>query len=234
MLLSANGKRIGRPPIFTPEERAIRDLENRRRRDRARLKRLTPEQRQRRREADARYKKTIPHDEKYLARQRAYVRKSRAKRDAEMTPSEIAERKRKRQEYNRKYKLSDAQRDRQRKTGRAWTMANKERRDRVRKEWAARNPLAYRTYAANRRARKRDQVGNISVDVADRLFDLQKGKCAACQASLARGYEIDHIQPIALGGIHDDANLQLLCRHCNRSKGCKDPFLYANERGQLL
>jgi len=32
-------------------------------------------------------------------------------------------------------------------------------------------------------------------------------------------FEIDHIHPEFLGGKTEEANLQLLCRACNRSKG---------------
>jgi len=34
-------------------------------------------------------------------------------------------------------------------------------------------------------------------------------------------FEIDHIKPLSLGGDSNIDNLQLLCKHCNRSKGCK-------------
>ncbi len=35
--------------------------------------------------------------------------------------------------------------------------------------------------------------------------------------------EIDHIKPLAKGGITSEGNLQTLCWKCNRSKGSKDP-----------
>lgn len=38
--MSANGKRLGRPPIYTPEERAERDRQKRREFDKKRLANL--------------------------------------------------------------------------------------------------------------------------------------------------------------------------------------------------
>ncbi len=35
-------------------------------------------------------------------------------------------------------------------------------------------------------------------------------------------FEIDHIIPESKGGKTELENLQLLCRHCNRSKGAKE------------
>lgn len=35
-------------------------------------------------------------------------------------------------------------------------------------------------------------------------------------------FEIDHIKPESKGGETTLENLQLLCRHCNRSKGTKE------------
>ncbi len=33
--------------------------------------------------------------------------------------------------------------------------------------------------------------------------------------------EVDHIHPVARGGVNDDHNLQTLCRSCNRKKGAR-------------
>ena len=43
----------------------------------------------------------------------------------------------------------------------------------------------------------------------------QKHQCAMCRKSIRRGYHVDHIKPIARGGIHAAKNFQLLCRPCN-------------------
>lgn len=45
--------------------------------------------------------------------------------------------------------------------------------------------------------------------------------CVRCGKKLRRGdVDIDHILPKAQGGGDDIDNLQCMCKHCNRSKGC--------------
>jgi len=49
------------------------------------------------------------------------------------------------------------------------------------------------------------------------IFERDSYRCQLCGAG--RLLEIDHILPIARGGTNNPANLQVLCRPCNRSKG---------------
>ena len=56
----------------------------------------------------------------------------------------------------------------------------------------------------------------------------------ACTVSIADGYHVDHIQPLALGGSNDKANLQLLCPTCNLRKSAKHPVDFMRETGRLL
>lgn len=227
-------KRIGRPPIYTKEERALRDRESQRRSDKKRLANLTPEQRQRRREADARYKKSLPKTEERLAKSREYSRTSRAKRAAERTPEEVAQLRGKKRAYNQSYVLTSEQIEARNRRSREWAKANRERINARRAELRAVDPTPVRLHRAKRRALERQQLGFVSPDVVSRLFQLQRGLCACCGGSLRGGHELDHIEPLSRGGMHDDCNLQLLCRTCNRSKGAQDPIAFANTRGRLL
>lgn len=60
-------------------------------------------------------------------------------------------------------------------------------------------------------------------------------RCACCRRNLGEsGYHIDHVVPLALGGMHDDSNLQLLCPSCNMSKHAKHPIDFMQSRGFLL
>ena len=87
----------------------------------------------------------------------------------------------------------------------------------------------------NRRVREINLKGKISKNIVERLMTIQKAKCAICRCDLkVSGNELDHIQPLAKGGIHDDSNFQLLCPFCNRSKGAKDPIEYMQSKGFLL
>ena len=49
---------------------------------------------------------------------------------------------------------------------------------------------------------------------------LTRDECS-CHYCGAWADEVDHVQPIALGGSNDDANLVACCSYCNRSKGAK-------------
>jgi 5-methylcytosine-specific restriction endonuclease McrA len=230
----AIGKRMGRPPIFTPEERAVRDVEKRRERDRERLKQLTDEQRAKRREADARYKKSLPKTAELKAKQCEYTRQFRARKTASMTEAERELERAKKRAYYAAHPPSESQLSARRQCSKEWYAANKERAAELRAAWLSANPEQMRIYAQNRRARKRAQAGVVSVDIVDRLMKLQCGKCAACRLPLGGDKELDHITPLAAGGEHADQNLQLLCRPCNRRKGTKDPVTFMQEKGLLL
>lgn len=100
--------------------------------------------------------------------------------------------------------------------------------------WAAANPLSRQANRAKYRARKRGAGGAYTAEDIKQLKLLQRGRCAACTVRLENGFHVDHFQPLALGGSNDPTNLQLLCPPCNLSKGAKDPFAFANQRGRLL
>lgn len=57
------------------------------------------------------------------------------------------------------------------------------------------------------------------------VFFRDRGMCAQCQRDLSGIVNLesvenfDHIIPLALGGLNDVTNLQLLCRECNAKKG---------------
>ncbi len=55
-----------------------------------------------------------------------------------------------------------------------------------------------------------------------RLYGLQEGICAGCDTHFPfKIMEVDHILPRSKGGADHFDNLQLLCSHCNRSKGSR-------------
>ena len=52
------------------------------------------------------------------------------------------------------------------------------------------------------------------------LFGQQEGRCNGCGGEfMFRMFEVDHIIPTSRGGTDHIDNLQLLCTHCNRTKG---------------
>lgn len=60
------------------------------------------------------------------------------------------------------------------------------------------------------------------------VFFRDRGRCASCSTdlsglvSLQKQQHFDHIVPLAIGGINDVTNIQLLCDACNLSKGKKN------------
>ncbi len=52
------------------------------------------------------------------------------------------------------------------------------------------------------------------------LFGKQEGRCGGCRTDFPfKLYEVDHIVPKSKGGTDSPENLQLLCGHCNKTKG---------------
>lgn len=113
-----------------------------------------------------------------------------------------------------------------------WRAANPEQVKAYNAKWLRANTAKRREYAQNRRAR----IGGdkLSPGLVEKLFHLQRGRCACCSARLLKSYHLDHIMPLALGGRNVDANMQLLNQRCNNRKHAKHPVAYMQERGFLL
>lgn len=101
-------------------------------------------------------------------------------------------------------------------------------------KWAAANLELRRINNHNRRARKRENGGKLSPGLAEKLFKLQRGKCACCKQPLGTDYHMDHISPVALEGANEDWNIQLLRAKCNQQKGVKTPIDFMQAKGFLL
>ncbi len=64
-----------------------------------------------------------------------------------------------------------------------------------------------------------DHATPPSKDIKHILFGKQKGICNGCKHDFPfQNFTLDHIQPTSRGGADTDANLQLLCNHCNSVK----------------
>ena len=131
----------------------------------------------------------------------------------------------------------------------AWRLANKEKVKatqaktraknlekckQAQKRWMAEHPERNRIYTQNRNARKKANGGQLSHGLVEKLFKLQNGKCPCCKQPLGDDFELDHRMPLALGGAHEDSNMQLLRAACNQSKHMKHPVDFMQSRGFLL
>lgn len=107
--------------------------------------------------------------------------------------------------------LPQEERDRAVRAAAAWARANPER--------ARRNALA----ATHRR---RERLGGktrpgVPRDVLRAKAAYWGNRCWVCKADAD---QIDHVKPLARGGLHVAANLRPICGICNRRKGAAWPF----------
>jgi 5-methylcytosine-specific restriction endonuclease McrA len=107
-----------------------------------------------------------------------------------------------------------------RAAGLKWSRNNKEQAAAIRRKWLIDNPHKSREMAARRRARIAGQLGNMPDNAFKTILDRYP-ICLFPGCEEADNLHIDHVIPIALGGMHDINNLQVLCRHHNTSKGAK-------------
>lgn len=116
----------------------------------------------------------------------------------------------------------------------AYRATNKDKQRAYIAAWWKANPEARRIHKQNRIARRRENGGSLSKDIVAKLFKLQRGKCACCKQPLGNDFHLDHIMPVALGGLNVDSNMQLLRQRCNNQKHAKHPVDFMQERGFLI
>ena len=117
---------------------------------------------------------------------------------------------------------------------RIWYYNNRERAVANAKKWSESNREKVRFYSRVNSNNRRKAEGRHTKEDIDKLYCLQKGKCANCKISVGKKYHVDHIMPIFLGGSNYSKNLQILCPKCNLKKSSKHPIDWAQENGRLL
>ena len=110
------------------------------------------------------------------------------------------------------------------------------RQNELSRQYAARHPdrvsRAQRICGARRRKAPGDGWTKEYLAI---LMTRQRGRCVYCKAAFTEtGYHVDHIVPLARGGLNDRTNIQLTCPNCNRRKTTKLPHEFAREMGMLL
>ena len=130
------------------------------------------------------------------------------------------------------YRISN--RERINKWQREWREKNKDKARIYSSRWRAKNIEKCRLIVQNRRAKLRANGGVLTYGISEKLYKLQRGKCACCGKPLGKNYQLDHIMPVALGGVNEDWNIQLLRATCNYQKHAKHPITFMQERGFLL
>lgn len=102
------------------------------------------------------------------------------------------------------------------------------------KAWYHANKAYNAARAQSYRARLAGAEGHHTGDQIKMLHANQKFLCASCCKSIRKKFHIDHVMPLVLGGSNWISNIQLLCPHCNLSKGRMHPIDWARENGRLL
>jgi 5-methylcytosine-specific restriction endonuclease McrA len=155
--------------------------------------------------------------ERAAASHRAWCASNREQRTASVSAWNERNRERRRA-ISKKWR--DANKERQRAGTRAWGLQNRERRLVTNRAWRAANRVLWRSYEHDRRARELDAPGQYTEADILRLFDQQRGICAAphCNTLLTVSCTVDHKLPLSRDGTNWPHNLQLLCKSCNSSK----------------
>jgi len=71
-------------------------------------------------------------------------------------------------------------------------------------------------------------LGKLSNGIIKKLLIQQDCKCVYCKIDISANRHVDHIVPLALGGLNVDSNVQLTCPECNIKKADLPPWLYPN------
>lgn len=179
----------------------------------------------------------IAHPEKMREAARKYYYANREK-IIERNRRYRAERPGSRKEEARKYYLKN--KEKHQAASRKWAKDNAEKFREYRAKWEAENPdLAvaskkryreqnkerYRLHCASRRARRKAAtVQQVSEGEWRAIKEAYKHRCAYC--SKRKKLTMDHIIPLAKGGVHAAWNILPACLSCNSSKGVKEAPTY--------
>jgi len=170
-----------------------------------------------------------PADEQVLADQKArtadYQRAYRASNREAINAQKRAYRASNREAinaYNRAYLASN--REAIYAQNRAYQASNREAIYAQNRAWYAANPERTRAKAHRRRARllaATVEGVTVGADAIAARIDYYGGQCWICGDDYAH---IDHVKPLAVGGLHVPGNLRPACKTCNLRKKAAWPF----------
>ena len=118
----------------------------------------------------------------------------------------------KRKEINRKYRETNY--DRLREQEKEYYHANSEKRNELSRKWKKENPGKVCAYTAKRYAIKKSTTTKDPWELSEIYLFYE---------NCPKGYQVDHIIPLAKGGRHELSNLQYLEVQLNLSKNDKHP-----------
>lgn len=114
----------------------------------------------------------------------------------------------------------DARRERYRSADKKWRDTHPERQQAKLKAWHLANPGKNADYSAKRRARIDAQDPNPETIDRMAIYDRDGGRCHICRRHVSRAsFHLDHLVPIARGGLHRAENVAIAHPRCNLSRG---------------
>lgn len=199
---------------------------------------------------DREKKRLIRKDPKKIEVIKAQSRKSREKHKAQRAIDNKIWREKNKDEISAKKKeYRENNKEKVTKTKKEWVDKNAKHVASVKRDWLKNNKAKALEAVRRWRDKNREQVrakntarlkklkdrGSYSGDDVKLKLELQKNKCLGCFSAIdGLNYHIDHITPIAKGGMNTPDNIQILCPHCNLSKGAKYQEEFYQDKGFLL
>lgn len=111
---------------------------------------------------------------------------------------------------------------------RRYRSENREKYREQKRRYVKNNPAITRAIRSSYKARRRTaESGGCTTREVRIWLESKTLICGWCLSDCSGAFHIDHIQPLARGGLHEIANLTIACPDCNMAKKAKDPFLFA-------
>jgi len=111
---------------------------------------------------------------------------------------------------------------------RRYREAHREKTAEYQRRWREDNPVNHAANDARYRARKSGVGGTYSAKDVQEQLGRQRRRCFWCGEPVPkRGYHVDHVVPLALGGSNAPENLVIACSTCNHRKHSKHPMEFA-------
>lgn len=101
-----------------------------------------------------------------------------------------------------------------------WQEANAEKVRGYKAKYQREHKIWHRERQSRRRAQKLGQfIENVNPDV---VYEMHGGCCGICGEFIDGAFHVDHVKPLARGGMHGYINVQPAHPVCNARKGAKE------------
>ena len=105
----------------------------------------------------------------------------------------------------------------------AWQKNNRERCNENLRRWKENNPEEAAALARKRSLTRRARLLNQFIEDVDPrvVYEMHGGRCGICGQFIDGEFHVDHVVPLAAGGMHGYVNVQPAHPKCNLSKGAR-------------